>query len=355
MKKILFTVLLLSAAPSLFAQLLSYHYKNEKHVYTNSLGRVINMFPDSIRIEIPDERILIVLEARNYRAAVSALDGLALQLKGISDVLAKSHITKPDCKAHVVRQTTDLNDFRNIDITEVAEPASRVRLQKDQLLEILPPGWEIFMEENNYKLFVYCDDPEKIGKVLGADILLVREKLDATRSYAGGRKSVKSRFILRNHSLAFDEIRYYHPLDMVSLSLGTGVGVLRNRVYPEIVGYLGFYIADRFNRHSHRIEASYSSNYFGQLGSENVFHASIASFAGISYAKNFGRNDPFWLGVGGSYLVSQTGDFNFFQGKTMKFYLISTMGTGKFSIMPEFYLTNDLKSTQFGLKMNYRF
>jgi hypothetical protein len=53
--------------------------------------------------------------------------------------------------------------------------------------------------------------------------------------------------------------------------------------------------------------------------------------------------------------VQEAGDFNFFTGKTMKFFLITDMGSNKFTVMPEFYLTNDFKKTALGLKINYRF
>jgi hypothetical protein len=44
-----------------------------------------------------------------------------------------------------------------------------------------------------------------------------------------------------------------------------------------------------------------------------------------------------------------------FTGKTLKIFFESDIGSPKLNILPELYLTNDLKHSVFGLKLNYKF
>jgi hypothetical protein len=60
-----------------------------------------------------------------------------------------------------------------------------------------------------------------------------------------------------------------------------------------------------------------------------------------------------WGGIGAAILVHETE--NFFQGKTAKLFILSDLGSTRLNIVPEFYLTNDFKKFQFGLKLNYAF
>jgi hypothetical protein len=355
MRKLLIVMAVCAAlAPEAFAQIVNYHYKNEQHVYSGGHERVINRFPDSVRIEIPEKSIIIVLQASNYSATLAAFKEIERTMKDLSKTIADSY-TGDNASAHVVRQWKDLNDHTHIDITENETYGARVLSKDHQLMEVLPGGWEFFVEEARYRLYVYADEPGRLAAVNEMEILQVVEKLTASRNFRGGRKSVKARFIVREGTLAFSDVRYHQPLDMVSLSLSGSVGVLRNRIYPEITGNLGFYIADRFNRQSHRIELSYNTMYFAERTEQNGFQSNISPFVGISYSKNLGKTGANWYGVGAAYLLKQSGEYDFFNGKTMKLFFTSTIADGAFSMIPEFYFTNDFKTTQFGMKLQYRF
>jgi hypothetical protein len=353
MKKLLLLAML--ALPLVnFAQTVNYHRKDERHFYTAADSRVINRFPDSVRIELPDQNILIVLEAKNFNEAIEVLGTLPATAKRLAEAIEKAHTQEPDCKAHVVRQFSDLNDLVNIEITENQNPTTKVISSKDQLIEILPAGWEIYLEESRHKIFIYTDQPAQLNNISASDLSLVAEKLKASRNSSGGRKSLKSRFIVKGGALAHNDVRYYQPLDMLSLSLSASAGVVRNTIFPEINGNVGIYIADRFNKQSHRVELSYNSMYFARQNPEGGYDVNYSPFVGLSYSKNVGKKDTHWYGIGAAWLLKQGGDYDFFKGNTMKVFFITTV-TGGLSFVPEFYLTNDLSKMEFGMKMQYRF
>lgn len=337
--------------------MVSYHHKNEKHVYTGVNQRLINPYPDSIRIELPAHNVLIVVEAKRFHQGISALDDLPSLLNEWQDLIKNSHEQTEKCASHKVHISTDLNGFTKVSIHEENDNLTQLLIKEKQLVQLLTPGWEIYYQSENYKLYLYAENIESLGKILPADFEIVKSRLNESKTFSVARKSVKSRFIVKNGTIEHQDIKYYHPLDMVSLSASTGLGVIRNKIYPELTGSLGFYLADRFNRHSHRIELSYASMYFADLRPESTYSNNISSFLSLSYSKNLGGKGqrPIWLGLGAGLKVQEAGDFDFFTGKTMKIFLITDPGSAKFSVVPELYLTDDFKKSVFGVKLHYRF
>jgi hypothetical protein len=357
MKKYIFFALALLGTQEGFAQLVSYHYEDEKHIYANSSSREINYFPDSIRIELPDRNILLVLEAKNFKVAQEVLSGLKENLTSLVEVIEKSHVHDASAIAHRVDVTKDLNNFSSIQITEVSSPSTHVMVKEKQVVQLLPPAWEVYQADVDYKLYIYTNKIESLGMIETQELESVKTKLVSSRTFTVGRNSVKSRFILRNGSVEYQDIKYYHPLDMLSLSLSAAAGVIRSKVYPEIAANLGVWFADRFNRYNHRIEFSYSALYFAERLTEGAYASNISSFGSLSYCKNFSKKGthPGWVGLGAGLLLDQRGNFHFFKGKTMKFFLVTESGSSKLSVIPELYLTEGYKKTVFGLKANYRF
>lgn len=352
---ILTTTLLLSYIGS-FAQVLQYHPANkEQGIQTVHWQRTINYFPDSVRLELADQGILIVLESKRFDNTLKVVSTLSKVLSNLYRKITESTDIIQDTPLKVT-VSYDNNSYKKINIEKNTHPATQLLTKEDQTIQLLPPGIEIFIVDPLHKIYIYTENLDNLQKLRDDNFMLVHKRLTEVQSSITGRKSVKARLVIKDNAIQFDDIKYYHPNDFVSLAASAGVGVLRSKIYPELTGALGFSFSDRFNRPNHRVELLYSSQYWGLRNAEGKYTNTISSFLSIAYSKNYSRdNTPYWFGLGAGVLVNESGDFDFYKGKTMKFFLITDLGNSKLSLLPEFYLTHDLKKLQFGLKLHYRF
>jgi hypothetical protein len=142
---------------------------------------------------------------------------------------------------------------------------------------------------------------------------------------------------------------------MLSLEAHTGIGLLGNKFFPEFNLATGLFLTDHFRFYSQRIEFTYNNMILAEQKMEGGFSTHVNSFLSLSYSRNFNRKSgqPRWVGLGTGYLIRNKG--NYFQGTTMKFFMTLDILSDKVNLVPELYLTNDLKKGMFGVKLNYRF
>jgi hypothetical protein len=357
MKYLLTTLAVLVTYGLTFSQTLQYHPPHEKGAHTNvEAHRVVNQYPDSVRIELADRNVLIVLQARNFNHVLAMVPKLSYVLSDIAKKVATSAAFSKGASAKI-HVSVGRNSFQKIEVQPNQIGTTQVLSKDDQVIQLLPPGIEISIDDPLHKIYVYTESLTNLETLTQSDFQSIHTKLLESTSTISGRKSVKSRFIVRNREVEFNEVKFYQPLDVMFLASSAGLGVLRNTVYPELTGTFGVIFSDRFNRPNHRLELSYSGMYFSNRNIEGKHISNISSFLSLSYSKNFGDDSarPHWTGLGAGLLVQKAGDFNFFEGKTMKLFLITDMGSSKLSLIPEFYLTEDFKKFQFGLKLHYRF
>ncbi|MBT1703188.1 hypothetical protein [Chryseosolibacter indicus] len=353
---ILTTTILLSYFGS-SAQVLQYHPLHEQHgIQALHQPRVVNNFPDSVRIELSDLGTLIVLESKRFDNTLRVVATLNKVLTNLHDKIAESADIAQGVPLKVT-VSNDYNSFKKINIEKNTHPTTQLLTKEDQTIQLLPPGVEIFIIDPLYKIYVYTETLRNLQKIQDDNFSSIHKRLTEIQSSITGRKSVKARFVIKDKTIQFDDIKYYHPNDFVFLAASAGVGVLRSKIYPELIGTLGLGFSDRFNRSNHHIELSYSSQYWGQRNAEGEYTNTISSFLSIAYSKNYSRDNttPSWFGLGAGLLVDESGDFDFYKGRTMKLFLITDLGNSKLSLVPEFYLTEDFKKLQFGVKLHYRF
>jgi hypothetical protein len=359
MKNFVLLMLCITESLMLNAQINVRPEKNKiaNYIYRNPNGvHEINLFPDSVRIEFPDHQAVIVLQVKSFNETISTITNLPVTLKYLSDQLKQSVVpngnTTTSYRADVVYKP---GDIKEIIIQERQQARTQLLVQKEKIVQLLPPGWEVFIQSKEMKGYVYVQNLQALERLSTQDFSAVLTKLTDFKTIITNRRPIKARFIIRQGLLEYDDIKFEEPYDQISLSASGGIGVLQNKVYPELTATLGLTFADHFNRKNHRFELAYSSMYFAEKNLEGGYNNTISSFLTLSYSKNFeGQNKrAAWVGIGGGLLVHETA--NYFNGKTAKFFLISDLGTNKLEIIPEFYLTDDFKKFQFGLKLHYRF
>ena len=140
---------------------------------------------------------------------------------------------------------------------------------------------------------------------------------------------------------------------MLGLHAGAGVGLLQEKWYPEFNFSTALYFSNRFKPYHHRFMFNYDLKLFSGARENGDHYLAPATFLSFSYGINFAKDNPRWTALGVGYLVHNKTDL--FQGKTLRIFLETDIGSQKLNIVPELFLTDDFKKPMFGLKLNYRF
>lgn len=338
------------------AQVVNYSSGHGRHENIYRTRRdAVNYFPDSIRVEFPEQESLVVFELKRFENHSSFIENFPATLNELNTYLEKSLPNHQKGEAIVIRVVYKPNNEKEI-IIEEKKPQTTVLVKDQQIIQLLPPGIEIFLQTENAKVYLYIPERSVLHELADKNFTQIVSRVrEESKNYYIGRKSFKARFIMQNNAVSYSNILHTEAHDFLYLTASAGVGVFRDKLYPELSPTIGISFSDRFNRTNHKVELSYSSMFLLEKKTEGGYTNSISSFLGISYRKNFGtRGDrPVWTGIGAALLVHETE--NFFKGKTAKFYFLSDLGNKRLNIIPEFYLTEDFKKFQFGMKLTYAF
>jgi hypothetical protein len=348
--------LLLLVGLKLNAQVINYSSAPGRHENIYRLRHnTVNYFPDSIRVEFPEQESIVVFELKRFESHSSFIETFPTILQELYAYIEKSLPAHQKGEAVTIRAAYKTNNEKEI-IIEETRPQTTVLIKEQQIIQLLPPGIEIFLHTENAKVYLYIPERGMLRELAGKDFTQIVSRVrEESKSYYIGRKSFKARFIMQNNAINYSNVLHTEPRDFLYLTAGFGVGIFRDKLYPELSPAIGLSFSDRFNRTSRKIELSYSSMYLIEKKSDGGYTNSISSFLGITYRKNFGIHEdrPLWTGIGAALLVHETE--NFFKGKTAKFFILSDIGNKKLNIIPEFYLTEDFKKFQFGMKLTYTF
>ncbi|HEY9047028.1 MAG TPA: hypothetical protein VIN08_14085 [Ohtaekwangia sp.] len=354
MKHTILTILFLIILHTFYAQELNYNPASSRHtnIYRTH-NRGINYFPDSIRVEFPDQEAIVVFELKQFSAQSSFIDNFPATLQELEDYLNKS-ISGEIKSSLTISAHYKADNQKEITIREKAAE-TKLLIQEKQITQLLPPGIEIYLQTDIAKVYIYVPDLNKLRELSQQSYAqVVSHVKDEAKAYYIGRKSFKARFIVQHNAISYSNIQHTEPNDMIYASASAAVGVFRDKVYPELTGAIGLSFSDRFNRRKHKVEFTYSTMYLPERKAEGGYSNNLSTFAGISYRRNFSNSGrPMWSGFGAALLVHDKGDF--FQGKTARFSILQDLGSTRLSIIPEFYLTDDFKKFQFGLKLHYAF
>lgn len=338
------------------AQAVNFSSGNGRHENIYRTKRhAVNYFPDSIRVEFPEQESIIVFELKRFESHSSFIDNFPATLQELGVYLEKSLPNHQKGEAVTIYVSYKPDNEKEISIQET-KPQTTVLIRDQQIIQLLPPGIEIFLQTQTAKVYLYIPDRTKLRELADKNFTqIVSQVREESKNYYIGRKSFKSRFIMQNNTIGYSNILHTEPHDFLYLTASAGVGVFRDKLYPELSPSIGLSFSDRFNRTNHKVELSYSSMFLLEKNTEGGYTNSISSFLGISYRKNFGTpgNNPMWVGIGAALLVQETEIF--FKGKTAKFFFLSDLGNKRLHIIPEFYLTEDFKKFQFGMKLTYAF
>ena len=328
------------------------------------------LYPDSIRVELPEQSALVVFEFREFSKSEDFVRnfGGTLQTvlenikKGSSVDLSQSSpmridvVTGPEGRKEVGLGTKPYGERQQITLTPVTTPQTRMTLLKDHgIVELLPPGWELYLSSKDYKVMVYGPAFANLELVAQENFGTVADALVQDPGYKKmGKKSIESRQVIRDRKVDQHTTQFIYPGDMISLGVHGGVGILQNIFYPELSVKLGLMFRDRMRRPNLRPSLVANQLYFAEQTTEG-FHLSPNTFLTGMIEVNFDKRSgkASWSGLGFGFLVNRTG--NYFQGNTARFFITHTLSGSRFSLAPEFYLTDDFKKFNFGMTLRYSF
>lgn len=206
------------------------------------------LYPDSIRVELPDLNAMVVFEMRNYPESADFVRHFSMTLREALTSVKKStvkslaqseplHIeihSMPEGTKEIGIGTKPYGEKQLVTIRPMTPPQTTMTILKDKgIVELLPPGWEMYLVSKEYRIKVYASTFVFLDSIPSQDFGIVA---DAIRADLGvktlGRKSIESQLIIRNHQIDQRVVNYVHPGDMIGLSIQGGVGLVQNIVYP---------------------------------------------------------------------------------------------------------------------------
>jgi hypothetical protein len=316
-------------------------------------------YPDSIRVELPDQGAIAIFELRMYAKDKDVILTFPTRLTEVVNHIKKSLPQSQLRERHIVDVAPDkINDEKkrsHIVITKKKEDVTRLRVEETTILELLPPGWEIIIRTERSIVHVYVPEFADLEAISKMNFQPVVTHLATEKAFVNpARMGVFTRVVMQNEKVSPAGTPGHRlPADMLGLHPGAGVGLAGDRFYPEFNFLTAIYLANRFSKNRQRIAAGYELKLFSDRTEENAFSVQPVSFLTLSYGINFSSERPHWTALGVGYMVHNKSDI--FRGKTLKIFFESDIGSDKLNIVPELYLTDDFKKSVFGIKLNYKF
>jgi hypothetical protein len=313
-------------------------------------------FPDSVRIEIPDHQSIVTFEMREYASGKNIITGFPSQLGQlhlhISTSVAEQELQNPK-RVEVIYRDDDEEGFE-MKVYEPSPLTTLVTVRKEAITELLPPGWEIIIRKAQAEIHVYAPDFERLKNLTQVNLQPVVTYLDADpETLRQKRMGLISRVVLKNGKVEYTKTSHRLPNDMLGLHAGAGAGLLQDKLYPEFNFTTSFYFSNRYRENFQRVSAHYELKVFSARSDEGNYRTMPAGFLSLSYGLNFQKDRPRWTALGVGFMIHDKSDL--FNGKTMKIFLETDIGSSKLNLIPELYLTDDYKKTLLGIKLNYKF
>ena len=313
--------------------------------------------PDSIRLEFPELESLITFELRQYDQDKELIRDLPAQLRQLLNHLESSLTDTDKRRPHNVDvgfKGTDGDSGYSISVREPDQAATNITVSNNSIVELLPPGWTIAVVHKHARIHIYSPTITQLSELsqVGLDQVIGHIDKDP-ESHRQKRFGLITRLIVVGGEVQTAKSSHRLPGDMLGLHAGAGVGLLRDRFYPEFNMTTSLYLANRYRQNFQRISAHYELKLFTDRSTEGAYLSQPASFISLSYALNFSPERPRWTGIGAGFLVHNRSEL--FKGKTLKLFLETDIGSSKLNLIPELYLTDDYKEAIMGIKLNYKF
>ncbi|MES2630110.1 MAG: hypothetical protein V4616_14190 [Bacteroidota bacterium] len=312
----------------------------------------IKHFPDSLLVEFQSLGALVVFnfaDVDNEYGAVSVLpEDLEIWLSEIEPALADTTIP------HIIHISFARNGDRYINIEERKKMVTRVTSRRDKVVQLLPPGWEIYVHKSITETYIYAQDLDGLRKICRQDFKVLEDSLRTeVKRTPYKRHRLEGNLIVADNRVVHSAFYRQNVNDVVEGNAGAGFGFAGNYFYPEFHGSVNFILRDWKNVKRTKITFE---------GSNQVFSVTLPSGRLKAYntpSLNFSVNtnlvdsndEPVWVGIGMGILPYTNSPL--FPERMVKFFINTTLG--RFTLSPELYLINKYKDATAGFRMSYGF
>ena len=321
---------------------------------------------DEIVIYLGGENRLVTLVPHlEELGSVTGLNDLVQRLNADLATVADSLLTNKYAKTVLYRQTG--GGSRTLKVNTKAEERTELYVEKETgLIKTLrrPDSVAVTMS-NGEPLFFILDSVQVMGRLAQTDLdELVRRMGPAIQAELERRR--KGNVVPYNGPLVAEyeneqdggrNLRL-HPrrmeLDQIALFGNTGVGLVRDRLVPEI----GLGLALQLKRSRPGIKyigLNGSMHYFFERRDDGRYKMFINTFVTLELAQSFSKEGKLWQKVGIGYLVSEQGGY--FGPNTFKLTLDLTGKPrhGTLHLIPELIFTDNFKTIFPGIRAGVGF
>jgi hypothetical protein len=343
MKLTLVLLIAILSARSLYAQ---------KPQVTQSAALGVRNYPDSIRVEFPDQHGLMIFQLQNFQKNPDQFRNYLLLINQVADIIEKNSSSINDPKQIDVSVSPE--GERKITIRNPETGITQITASEKEITQLLPPGWEIHVHlARSAEIYFYAQTFAELKAMISYNADPLKQLLSSeSQKIYQGRKRFIARIIVQKGEITFSSVKFQMPADQLEISGSCGIGYLNRTFYPELNLLVSFRFGDRVNTIKNAYSLIWNNLFFATKTADGKFNNRTNSFLSVAYGRNFGTiKESTWLTFGAGYLILKNGDY--FTGKTAKFFF--STNAGKFTLTPELYLTNDFKTFQTGIKLGYKF
>lgn len=327
-------------------------------LFSMTLRAQTKTLPDSIRLEFPEYQSFILFELRQYEVNKMIIKKFPIQLGELVSTIERSlsanDRNKPQKVEVAYTEDEEGGETYTLQLNANSNTSTKATIRENSVVELLPPGWEVLITMKGASIHVYAPNLERLKELANVNLEPVLTQLDKNPEMREQiRFGLIARVVLSEGIVQHEQVSHRESSDMLGLHPGAGIGLLRERLYPEFNFALSLYMASRYKENHQRLSAHYELKFFTSRSSDGDYRSESSAFISASYARNFRKEGARWTGLGAGWMVYNRSDL--FKGKTLKLFFESDIGSPKLNIIPELYLTNDFKQSVFGVKLNYKF
>ena len=312
-----------------------------------------------------ESRLVVPVQYVGELGGVAGLNDLVKRLNADLATVADSLLDNKYAKTVLYRETAA--GGRTLKVNTKAEERTELYVEKETgLIKTLRrPDSVAVTLRNEQPLFFILDSVQVMGRLIQTDLdgLIARMEpeiqAEAARQrkkelipYRGPQAAVYENETDGNRKLTLRSRRL--ELDQLAIYGNTGVGLVRDRLVPEI----GLGVALQLKRGrpgTKYIGLNGSMHYFFERRDDGRHRMFINTFLTLELAHSFSAEGKLWQKVGIGYLVGEQGGY--FGPNTFKL-TVDLTGKPRFGalhLIPELILTDNFKSIFPGIRMGVGF
>lgn len=313
--------------------------------------RTYREYPDSIRIEFPTEGAFVVINEKNIQKNDSIFARFPQFLNNILTDIEKG-IADTETPHHI-KVSYLPNGDRKMLVTEKKANTTEILSRDNQVIQLLPSGWEMEISLNRSNIYIYAPSFDKLKALAKQNFSVIQENMDKELATDLHRNSLTSRLVVKDNALLSHKHERTGVQDILAFNIGAGFGFTGDKFHPFTKGAIAISLRDRSNIYRHMIELSATTSFYTFKTSEGNLKSKASNFIDLSYNINTARGNKkaSWFGLGAGIL--STKKQNFFTGKTARFFITKTIGNFEFS--QQLYLSNGYKDRLVGMGISYTF